>query len=202
MARRGVYITRAVRRMNRSRSLFLWSMLGGVAVSVACRGSAPGETPIDAGDPSGMYAPAVVNAIDRMSHDDARCTRGWISRAIDAAQGRVVTPRPEASTLAAAAQQAMQQRWCLLDPAPDIAKQLTGCINLSQSPTEEHACHCQLLRPHLAFLSAAAGDRTKRPQLTKAVLEACISSQAFVARCQLAAGTLAAATACEDPGSN
>ena len=188
--------------MKTPRSIFVLFTLGGLAASTACRGPAPGDTAIDAADPSSMYAPAVVDAIDRMSHDDARCTRGWISRAIDAAQGRVVSPRPEASTLAAAAQQAMKERWCLLDPAPDIAKQLTGCINLSQSPTEEHACHCQLVRPHLAFLSAAAGDRTRRPQLTKAALEACIANQAFVARCQLAAGTLQGAKACEAPAAH
>jgi len=188
--------------MNRSRSIVLSSMLA-LAASLSCRGSAaPRETPIDASDPAAMYAPAVVNAIDRMSHDEARCARGWMSRAIDAAQGRVVTPKPEAATLAAAAQQAKQQRWCFLDPAPDIAKQLTSCIDLSQSPTEEHACHCQLVRPHFAFLSAAAGERTRRPQLTKAVLEACIADQAFVARCQLAEGTLDGAIACERPDLN
>ncbi len=188
--------------MNNSRFFLVSISLGGVLASVGCRGPAPGETPIDSKDPNGMYAPAVVDAIDRMSHDEARCARGWISRAIDAAQGRVVTPKPEAATLAAAAVQATRERWCLLDPAPDIAKQLSGCINLSQSPTEEHACHCQLVRPHLVFLSAAAGDRTRRPQLTKQDLEACISDQAFVARCQLAAGTLDRAMACDGAPSN
>ena len=167
------------------------------AGAVGCRGASPGDLAIDASDPDGLYAPEVVRAIDLMGHDDARCVRGWISRAIDAIQGRTVTPAPAAKTLREAAQQAMTQRWCLLEPAPDISKQLQGCIEMSQSVTEQHACHCQLVRPHMSFLHSAAGEPTTLPALTKGRLESGIQAQALNARCKLAAGTLERARACD-----
>ena len=137
-----------------------------VLALVSCRGPSAAETPIRADDPDGLYAPEVVRAIDLLSHDEARCARGWISRAIDTLQGRPVSPLPQATTLRQAAQQAQRERWCLLEPAPDIAKQLQGCIDASQSPTEESACHCQLVRPHLAFCRRRRASEAASPPST------------------------------------
>ena len=90
-----------------------------VLALVSCRGPSAAETPIRADDPDGLYAPEVVRAIDLLSHDEARCARGWISRAIDTLQGRPVSPLPQATTLRQAAQQAQRER--CHQPAPDIA---------------------------------------------------------------------------------
>lgn len=190
-----IYILRSVPRF---RDLVGMAVLFATA---ACRGPSPGDTPIRANDPDGLYAPEIVRAIDLLGHDDARCARGWISRAIDTAQGRPVKPPPRAQTLTEAARQAEREHWCLLEPAPDIARQLQGCIDAAQSPTEEHACHCQLVRPHLAFLQAAAGRDDPLPALDRSFLESCIADQAFTARCQLAAGTLRLATLCSSDAS-
>lgn len=159
-------------------------------------GQDPRRTSIDDQDPESFYAPGVVDATDRLSHDDARCFRGWIDRSTRVFDGESISPEPKASTIGEAAEQARVHDWCLFEPAPDIGKQLYECIDLARSPTESFGCHCHLVVPHLQYLAAAEGRRKHFDGLTHAQLDACVHDQAKSALCSISAGSLDQAERC------
>ena len=118
------------------------------ALGCACSAYDPFELALDPASPDTWYRPQVVRAVDFMSHDDSRCVRGWFHAAGKQLDGQHDGAVPAASTLGEARDQAVRERWCLLEPAPDIAKQWFACESDYPQPGTAIYCKCQMVVCH------------------------------------------------------
>ena len=166
-------------------------LLGGCGVP------APLELSLDPAAPESWYRPEVVRAVDFMSHDDSRCVRGWFHAAGKHLDGKSMGQTPRATNLREARDQAVEAGWCLLEPAPDIAKQWFECETDYPQPGVAIYCQCQMVVPHLQYLASAEGrsERFQYPSVEE--LHGCAAERGATALCQVSAGTLDAAMACE-----
>ena len=166
------------------------------ALGCACSAYDPFELALDPASPETWYRPQVVLAVDFMSHDDSRCVRGWFHAAGKQLDGQHDGAVPAASTLGEARDQAVSERWCLLEPAPDIAKQWFACESDYPQPGTAIYCKCQMVVPHLQYLASAEGRNERFAYPSVEQLHACAGEQGATALCQVSAGTLDAALSC------